>query len=118
LIKQGKGWRIGWKSSQTAYQGLLGGEDWAMELTIAEMEDFCRLLPQINQAVKDISCHLMDEESVVCEVESELLWLGAEGFPDNYSLRVILYQGRGCEGTWSADVIPQLLQAIQSFNLF
>lgn len=118
MIKEGKGWRIGWKSENTIYQGLLGGSDWAMELTLAEMEDFCRLLPEINQAVKDVSLYLMEEESVVCEVESDLLWLGAEGFPDHYSLRVILSQGRRCEGTWTADVIPQLLQAIQSFQLF
>lgn len=118
MIKQGKGWRIGWKSEQTTYQGLLGGDNWAMELTFAEMEDFCRLLPEINQAVTEISQHLMDEETIVCEVESELLWLGAEGFPDNYSLRIILSQGRGCEGTWSESVIPQLLQAVQSFQLF
>lgn len=118
MIKKGKGWRIGWKSSQTIYQGLLGGEDWAMELTLAEMEDFCRLFPEINQAVTEISQHLMDEESIVCEVESALLWLGADGFPDNYSLRIILSQGRGCEGTWTREAIPQLLQAVQSFQLF
>lgn len=118
MIKQGKGWRIGWKSEPTIYQGLLAGADWAMELTLAEMEDFCRLLPEIHQVVTEISQHLMDEESIVCEVESELLWLGTDGFADNYSLRIILSQGRGCEGTWSANVIPQLLQAVQSFQLF
>jgi len=118
LIKQGKGWRIGWKPNPCTYQGLLGGEDWAMELTSAEMADFCRLLPEINQAVIDISEHLMDEEKIVCEMESELLWLGAEGYPQNYSLRVILSQGRCCEGTWSVEVLPELLKAIQSFHLF
>lgn len=118
MIKEGKGWRIGWKSEQTIYQGLLGGDDWAVELTLAEMEDFCRLLPEINQTVQDISHYLMDEEKIVCEVESELLWLGAEGFPDNYSLRVILSQGRGCEGTWPPETVPHLLQAIQSFHIF
>lgn len=51
-------------------------------------------------------------------MESELLWLGAEGYPQNYSLRVILSQGRCCEGTWSVEVLPELLKAIQSFHLF
>jgi len=45
-----------------------------------------------------MATELMDEER-------------AAGFPDNYSLRFILYQGRGCEGNWSATALPELLAA-------
>lgn len=118
MITKGKGWRIGWKESSTVYQGLIGGEDWAIELTSQEMRDFLRLLLQIDQAIIDISQHLMEEETIVCEVESDLIWLGAQGYFDRYSLRIILLQGRGCEGTWDESVIQELIQASQSLELF
>lgn len=118
LIKKGKGWRIGWKYSAPMYQGLIGGEDWAIELTSQEMQDFRRLLLQIDQAVIDISQHLMEEETIVCEVESDLMWLGAQGYFDRYSLRIILLQGRGCEGTWDENIIQELIRASQSLEIF
>lgn len=118
LIKKGKGWRMGWKPSAPVYQGLLGGEDWAVELTAPEMRDFRRLLLQIDQAVMDISQCLMEEETILCEVESNLIWLGAQGYFDRYSLRIILLQGRGCEGTWDETATQELIQASQSLELF
>lgn len=118
MIKKGKGWRIGWKESAPVYQGLIGGENWAIELTNQEMQDFCRLLLQINQAITDISEHLMEEETIVCEVESDLMWLEAQGYFDRYSLRIILLQGRGTEGTWDESVIQELIQATQSLDIF
>ncbi|HIK38117.1 MAG: DUF1818 family protein [Geminocystis sp.] len=118
MLKQGRGWRLGWRADAPVYKGLVGAEDWALELTAEEMRDFCRLLRDIHQTVADISKHLMPEEAVVCEVESELLWLGAEGYPDNYSLRIILSQPRRGEGTWPPYAITELLQASQSLELF
>ncbi len=116
MIKYGKGWRLGWKSSPLVYKGLIGADDWAIELTQAEMKDFIRLILQIDQAIIDIHQHLMDEETIEIEVESELIWLGAKGYPDNYSLRIILSQQRGCEGTWSENAIKSLINATQSLD--
>lgn len=118
MLKTGKGWRVGWNPSASIYKGLIGADDWAMELTQSEMHDFIRLLLQINQTIIDIQQHLMEEETIFCEVESELMWLSAEGYPDNYSLRIILSQQRGCEGTWSEDVIHSLITATQSLTSF
>jgi hypothetical protein len=118
LIKKGKGWRIGWQEKASAYKGLIGSEHWAIELTVAEMQDFRRLLLQIHQGMLDISKHLMEEEIIVCEAESDLIWLGAEGYPHNYSLRIILHHHRSCEGTWSENVTQDLIQATQSLELF
>jgi hypothetical protein len=101
LIKKGKGWRIGWQEKSIPYQGLIR-----------------RLLLQIHQGMADISQHLMEEETILCEAESDLMWLGAQGYPKNYSLRIILHHHRGCEGTWSENVIQDLIQATQSLELF
>ena len=118
MIKKGKGWRIGWKSNAPVYKGLIGSDEWAFELTEPEMQDFMRLLLQISQAIIDINQYLMEEEKLVCEVESELMWLGVQGYPNNYSLRIILSQPRSCEGAWSGNVVNSLMSASQSLDLF
>ena len=111
ILKYGSGWRLGWNPTAAVYKGLIGGDDWAIELTEAEWQDLRRLLSQLTATMAAMATELMDEERIACEAESELLWLEAVGFPDHYSLRLILYQGRGCEGNWSANALPELLAA-------
>ncbi len=116
MLKKGIGWRIGWREEAEIYQGLIGSEEWAFELTVEEMEDFCRLLTQLAENITQIAEHLMEEEKISCEVESELIWLEAEGYPQNYSLRVIVMQNRNCEGNWQSMAVPELIEAVKSLN--
>lgn len=118
ILKEGKGWRIGWDPQGDLYQGLLGAEDWAIELTEAELNDFCRLLSQLSETMELMKGELCDSEKIACEAESDLLWMEVEGFPDAYSLRLILNQGRRCEGNWPSEVIPDLLNAVQLLTVF
>lgn len=118
ILKKGQGWRLGWKNQKTDYPGLIGGENWAIELTKTEFSEFCRLFEQLTQTMTSMKEELMEEEKIVCEAESELLWLEVEGFPDAYSLRIILNQGRRCEGNWPAEVVKELYQEIQKLNTF
>jgi len=116
--KQGEGWQIGWDPDASLYQGLIGTESWAIELTAAELEDFCRLALQLADTLAHMAEELMDEERIACEAESARLWMEAEGYPHAYNLRIILLQGRRAEGAWSSDAVPGLLQAIQTFQVF
>ncbi|MEQ8956605.1 MAG: DUF1818 family protein, partial [Coleofasciculus sp. C2-GNP5-27] len=75
IVKSGSGWRLGWNPQATYYQGLVGTDEWAIELTQAELDDFCRLLAQLAQAIEDIADELVDEEKITCEAESDLLWM-------------------------------------------
>ncbi|MBW4647085.1 MAG: DUF1818 family protein [Kastovskya adunca ATA6-11-RM4] len=118
LVKSGTGWRLGWNPEAVEYQGLVGGETWAVELTEAELNDFCRLLAQLVQAMDQIAEELMDEEKISCEAESNLIWLEVEGYADAYTLRFILNSGRCCEGSWSAAAVPELVQAAQTLKVF
>jgi hypothetical protein len=117
-LKSGKGWRLGWDSDAEEFQGLVGGEEWAIELTEAELEDFCRLVEQLANTMSQMSQELMDEERISCEAESNLLWLEVEGYPNAYSLRFILLTGRRGEGFWAAAVTPDLVQAVQMLKVF
>jgi Domain of unknown function (DUF1818) len=117
VLKSGAGWRIGWNPTE-AYQGLVGGDDWAFELTTNELADFCRLLGQLVDNMRSIQAELMDEESIACEAESELIWMQVSGFPSKYSLRLILNTSRSCEGNWAADIVPELITAVDSLKFF
>ncbi len=118
VIKSGKGWRIGWNPEAENYQGLVAGEDWAIELTEAELKDFSHLLEQLSQTIIEISEELMAEERITCEAESELLWMEVEGYPHAYSLRFILNTGRRCEGNWPENVVQELLIATSNWSVF
>ncbi len=114
-IQEGTGWRLGWNPDGTiAYQGLVGGSDWAYELTAAELDDFCRLLLQLADTMAAMAAELMSEERLCCEAESDRLWLEVEGFPQSYGLRLILSQGRGAEGAWATTAVPGLVGAARS----
>nr|WP_203457647.1 DUF1818 family protein [Gloeothece citriformis] len=118
LLKQGQGWRLGWDSQAEIYKGLVGSQDWAIELTEAELNEFCRLLHQLAQTMEQMKDHLMDSERIACEAESDLLWMEVEGFPHAYSLRLILHQDRRFEGNWSADAVKELIEATQLLKVF
>jgi len=115
FLQKGIGWRIGWNRHAQLYRGMLGGEDWAIELTDKEFEDFCRLFRQLVDTIETLQNELMDEEKINCELESDLIYLSTDGYPDSYSLRVILSQGRRAEGNWSAIAVPQLNDALINF---
>jgi Domain of unknown function (DUF1818) len=117
VLKSGTGWRIGWNPAGE-YQGLVGGDDWAFELTAGELADFCRLLGQLADNMRSIQAELMDEESIACEAESELIWMQVEGLPSKYSLRLILSTSRSCEGNWAAEIVPELITAVDSLKFF
>ncbi|MEL7038835.1 MAG: DUF1818 family protein [Cyanobacteria bacterium J06592_8] len=118
ILKTGTGWRLGWNPTATEYQGLVGGDNWAFELTAAEFNDFCRLLTQLSSTMEQMANELMDEEKITCEAESELLWMQVEGFPHAYNLQLILNTGRRSEGSWPSEVVPAIIQTTKTINIY
>jgi hypothetical protein len=118
VLKSGVGWRLGWNPDAEVYKGLVGGDDWAIELTEAELDDFCRLLNQVAETMAFMQSELMDEEKIACEVQSDLLWLEAEGYPDCYSIRLIVQQNRCCEGNWPSNAVKKLIQVSRNLKSF
>lgn len=117
LIKSGDGWRVGWHPHDAKYQGLVGANDWAIELTEAELKDFCRLLNQLVQTMSQMEAELMELEKINCEAETPLLWMEVEGYPQNYTLRLILNCDRRCEGNWQEGIAPKLISAFNSIGV-
>lgn len=118
VLKQGEGWRLGWDPTAIAFVGLVGTDDWAIELTAAEFQDFCRLLQQLAETMAAMASELMPEERIACEAESESVWLAVEGYPHAYGLSVIIHSGRRVEGYWPPAAVPGLLAATQTWSVF
>ncbi|MEI6381183.1 MAG: DUF1818 family protein [Cyanobacteriota bacterium ELA615] len=115
FLQKGDGWRLGWNSNASTYKAMLGGQDWAIELNEREFADFCRLFGQLVDTIESLQNELMDEEKINCELESDLIYLLADGYPDSYCLRILLNQGRRAEGNWSSLAVTQLNAALKSF---
>ena len=113
LLRKGQGWRVGWNPQAEKYPGLVGSDEWAIELTRSEFREFYRLLRQLTYTMIQMKPELMDEERIAIEAESDLLWLEVEGYPDAYSLRIILNNGRRCEGNWRKGVATELVEVTQ-----
>ncbi|MGB3513204.1 MAG: DUF1818 family protein [Microcoleaceae cyanobacterium] len=118
ILKSGSGWRLGWNPQAAEFHGLVGGDDWSIELTEAEINDFCRLLGQLSKTMGQMANELMDEERIACEAESDLIWMELEGFAESYTVQFILNQGRRGEGKWPVDAVPGLVQAAQMLKIF
>ncbi len=114
IVKNGEGWRLGWDGTALEFKALVGGENWAIELTEAEFNDLRRLLQQLAATMAQMSSELMDEERITCEAESDRLWIEAEGYPHAYRVHFILNCGRRCEGEWPPAVVPELVRAMET----
>jgi hypothetical protein len=118
ILKSGEGWRLGWNPQAEIHRGLVGSDDWAIELSESELDDFCRLLNQLATTMAQMAEELMEEERIACEAQSDLLWMEVEGYPEAYSLRFILNEGRRGEGFWPARVVPELIAAARVLKVF
>lgn len=117
-LKTGQNWRVGWDDEAGVFKGLLGADDWSVELTEAEFNEFLRLLSSLSDAIESMRSELMDEEAIAIDQESELLWMQVDGFPDAYSISFMLQTGRRADGHWKAEPAAALRQAIQTIKLF
>lgn len=108
----GEGWRIGWRSDVGLYKGLVGADNWAIELTESEFKDFCKLVSQLAETMQIMATELSDTEKICCTQETEDISLEVNGFPDAFTLHLQLLTGRRSEGIWEADAVPFLIEAI------
>lgn len=117
-FRSGPGWRAGWDPKANSFQALVGADDWSVELTRAEFDDFCRFAQQLSHSLEAMRSELMDEEAITCEASSDLLWMEVRGNPDAYQLSFIVLTGRRAEGSWPVESTPELLRVIQMLQIF
>ncbi|MBD2103548.1 DUF1818 family protein [Leptolyngbya sp. FACHB-261] len=115
-LLEGPGWRLGWAPGSELFVGLVGSDLWSLELTNLELRDFCRLLLELSESMAALKTELMDEETLVCEAETEQVWLEARGFPDRFGVSLQLQTGRRADGQWQAEAVPGLILAVQELQ--
>jgi Domain of unknown function (DUF1818) len=111
-LLSGKGWRIGWFPYTQPFSGLVGGDNWAFELTQVELEEFCTLALQLITSLEQAQSELSEQESLTCTAETENICLEVMGYPDDFRLSLQLHTGRRAEGAWDNDSLDELVDAI------
>lgn len=117
---EAEGWRLVWDPSRTPFPVLIGGSDWAVELTSEEASSLRAGLLRLLDQLEAISDQLMDDELISLELESGGWWLGLDGDPCHWHLRCILFPApglRGWEGTWAPGAGLELTRALEPLPL-
>ena len=99
---------------------LIGGADWAVELTAVEATSLLAGLLSLLEQLGAIADQLMEEELISLELERDGWWLGLDGNPGHWHLRCILIPTpglRGGEGAWAPGAGLELARALESLPL-
>jgi hypothetical protein len=115
-VQEGFGWRFCVDLQRQPHAVLIGGEAWALELTLAEAAALRRGALQLSAELAAIADQLMAEEAITLEFERGPLWLELEGYPGRCALRFVLQAGeggRGVEAGWSAAATAPFLAALR-----
>lgn len=94
------------------FAALVGGEGWAAELTLAELQSLREGALRLRAELQALASQLMPEEQLALELERDGLWLELEGQAGAWCLRFVLEGhggGRGLEGSWCAAATAALL---------
>ncbi len=115
-LRKGSGWRLGWDPGRSPFVALVGGETWALELTLEEWRAFVQGVYRLQQDMEAVTSQLMAEESITLEQTFPALTLVASGSATAWGLYLQLHQGRRGEGFWPAEVVPELCRALDQFQ--
>ncbi|MFZ0408035.1 MAG: DUF1818 family protein [Cyanobium sp.] len=126
-ICQGQGWRLVIDLARHPYIALIGGSDWAAELTREELETLWRATRRLRLQHAALSDQLMAEESLELDLELPLaaaeagasLWMALEGDRQHWSLRFVLTPGAGAravEAGWSVAASGPFAAALEGLE--
>ncbi len=96
LQEEGSGWRVAWDPSRKDFPILIGGQDWAFELTELEWKCFVQLVLDLLEEHNQIKSQLMEEESISIELERDFCWGCLEGDKSKWSLHVLFQSKKTC----------------------
>ena len=89
MVKDQKRWRILKDLKKGKFCFLIGVDNWSIELQKSEFHLLYLLLTRINKQLLDIKNELMDEESIILELEQLPWYIELEGKKNEWSLRFV-----------------------------
>ncbi len=116
-VQEGEGWRWLEDPARHPFVVLIGGQDWAVELTAEEARGLQQGLVQLVQEHRGLVNQLMPEEAISLEMERGPLWMALEGDREVWQLRFVLTpasQSRAVEGSWQPEASVALVSALKA----
>jgi hypothetical protein len=98
---------------------LIGGADWAVELSATEAEALRRGVADLIDQHTDLVDQLMAEECISLELERHPWWLAIDGDRSSWALQVVLSPAPGLrafEGGWPAPASQAFSAALQQLH--
>ena len=120
IKKEGCGWRIIKDPSRDIFSTLIGGQNWAIELTDHEWKSLVQVVFDLSNQYCDTKDQLMGDEDITLELDRKP-WLAIlKGDRYGWSLKLILSQvnptNRGAEIYWPRDVTEAVTLAIKNMS--
>ena len=117
---EGPGWRLAVDPARPGYQALIGGDAWAIELSLDELSQLKSLCGRLQDQHLAISDQLMAEEAIEIALEQGPWWLELSGDRERWCLRFVLSgpSGRGAEGGWQPLASAELCLALAKAGSF
>ena len=116
MLNQDKNWRLSKDFKREKFCFLIGVNNWAIELQKEEFQLLYLLLVKINKELREISKHLMDEESITLEIENLPWYLELKGNKKDWNLRLVFdsqEQTRSFEMYWPIPIAKTLFYEIK-----
>ena len=117
---EGPGWRLAVDLARPGYQALIGGDGWAIELSLDELSQLKSLCGRLQDQHLAIADQLMAEEVIEIALEQGPWWLELSGDRERWCLRFVLSSpsGRGAEGSWQPLASSELCLALAKASSF
>ncbi|ABX09479.1 DUF1818 family protein [Prochlorococcus marinus] len=117
---EGPGWRLAWDPSKKNYPFLIGGENWAFEVSEREWKILVQIINELIDQHQSLKNQLMPEESISLELERTPCWACIEGNKNSWSLKLILegddsdgYQSRSVEMYWPIPIAQMITAGLR-----
>jgi hypothetical protein len=117
---EGEGWRLAFEAGRQPFSVLIGGQDWASELTAAEALQLRDGLDALLQQLEAIADRLLEEETISLELERAPWWLSLDGNGRTWSLRFVLTPEpgqRAIEAGWPEEASAAISSALRRLPL-
>ena len=117
MINDQKGWRLLRDFKKGKFCFLIGVDNWSIELQKSEFYSLYLLLLKINEQLLVIKDQLMDEESIILELEKLPWYIQLEGKKNEWSLRFVFEsqdQTRSFEMYWPIPIAQNLFYEIKN----
>ena len=117
MVKDQNRWKVFRDFKKGKFCFLIRVDNWSIELQKSEFHSLYLLLIRINEQLLAIKNELMDEESIILELEQLPWYIELEGKKNEWSLRFVFEsqdQTRSFEMYWPIPIAQNLFYEIKN----